>query len=336
MKTVVIFQGGGALGAFGAGAWQTLAKDEDILDGPLVAVAGASIGAVNAAAVAYNAGAEGGALAIEALWRDHLTTAPFPFFGMLPLPVVGTHGGAENWNGFVTGLLLGNRSLYAPRWPVWQPLSGLKRLQQPLHDRSSMWRLLEEHFPVYRSAGSETPLLAAAAVDVLAGELQLFDSDSAPFTARHLAAASAIPLLFDPVEIHGRLYWDGEMIRDSMLPALLERLLEVRRIKRGEPVQLVTIETMARDFPAAPQSGVEIAYRALNLLQVGKFEPPQVDGVNLARFRRIVRRSLAEDGVSGHFDYSPTRIEQLIDQGRDAARRTVEWSRTKRQAEAAH
>jgi NTE family protein len=321
MKTVVVFQGGGALGAFGAGAWEVAA--DEVIDGPLVAVAGASIGAINAAVVAYNVGAGGGALALSAFWREHIAMPSFPFFGMLPVPVPGTHGSAEHWNGLITGLLLGNRNLYAARWPVWQPLSGFVRLHQPLHDRSPMWQLLDEHFPSYRSSPGEAPLLAAAAVDLLSGELQVFDSDSAPLTARHLAASSALPLLFDPVEIDEKLYWDGDMVRDSMLPALLARLLEVGRVKRGEPLQLVTIETMPRAFGAAPQSGAEIAYRALNLLQVGKFEPPRIDGVNLARVRRIVREPLAEDGVSGHFDYSPRRIDVLIEQGCVAARRAM-------------
>jgi NTE family protein len=336
MKTVVIFQGGGALGAFGAGAWQVLARDEDVLDGPLIAVAGASIGAINAAAVAYNVTADGGALAIEALWRDHLTTPPFPFFGMLPVPVMGSHASAEHWNGLITGVLLGNPSLYRARWPAWQPVMGLQRLQQPLHDRSSMWRLLEEHFPAYRSAASEAPLLAVAATDVNAGELRLFDSDTAPVTAQHLAASSAIPLLFDPVEIDRRLYWDGEMIRDSLVPKLLARLLEVGRIARGEPLQLVTVESMPREFPTTPQSGVEILYRVLTLLQGGKLEAPEVDGIHLARIRRVVREPLAEDGVSGHFDYSPTRMEQLMEQGRAAARRSVAGSGARRQEAIAH
>ena len=321
MKTVLVFQGGGALGAFAAGAWRELAADPTIAEGPLVAVAGASIGALNAAAVAYTFGADGGVLALDALWRDHLATPSFPFLGMLPLPLPGTLVNRDRWDGMITGLLLGNPSLSAARWPVWQPLSGLGRLQQPLHDRSPMWRLLEEHFPAYGSAGSDAPLLAAASVDVLSGELRIFDSDSTVLTARHLAASSAIPLLFDPVEIDGRLHWDGDITRDSMLPPLLERLLEVGRVKRGEPLQLVTIETTPRAFPQAPQSGAEIAYRAINLLQVGKLDPVPVDGVNLARLRRVVREALPEDGVSGHFDFSPARIEQLIEQGRAAARR---------------
>ena len=31
-----------------------------------------------------------------------------------------------------------------------------------------------------------------------------------------------------------------------------------------------------------------------------------------------------EDGVSGQFDYSPQRIERLIEQGRQAAQRAIE------------
>jgi NTE family protein len=323
MKTVVVFQGGGALGAFSVGAWQKLALSPEILGGPVIAVAGASIGAVNAAAVAYNFEADAGALALEALWRDRMSTPSFPFFGLLPTPVPPTPADAENWNGFMTGVLFGNPNLYTARWPHWQPLSALARLQQPLHDRSAMLRLLEEHFPLYASAAGDGPMLAAAAVDVLSGDLRLFDSDSAPLTARHLAASSAIPLLFDPIIIDDRLYWDGEITRDSMLPVLLARLLEVGRLERNESLQLVTIESMPRALVAPPESGAEIVYRALNLLQVGKLDPPEVDGVRIARVRRVVREPQPEDGVSGQFDYSPRRIDELIEAGREAAQRTL-------------
>ena len=325
MQTVVVFQGGGALGAFGAGAWEVLAQQAELRDAGLIALAGTSIGAINAAVVAHHLGDDdGGAGALLALWRERCATPPWPFLGSWPMPVGATPADAERWNGFMTGVLIGTRGLYAAAWPVWQPLSGLARLEQPLHDRRAMWELLEQELPRYPADGSRGPLLAVGSVDVMSGELVVFDSDRAPLTARHLAASSALPLLFEPVEIDERLYWDGDITRESVLPPLLRRLLESERLERDEALRLVTIEQFPRRLAAVPKSGAEIAYRAVNLLQLGKLEPPALDGIRIEAWQRVVREPLPEDGVSGQFDYSPQRIERLIEQGRQAAQRAIE------------
>ena len=71
MKTVVVFQGGGALGAFSAGAWQVLAEKDDFGGPALTALAGTSIGAVNAAVVAHaHAAPDRDSGALLALWRE--------------------------------------------------------------------------------------------------------------------------------------------------------------------------------------------------------------------------------------------------------------------------
>lgn len=322
MKTAVVFQGGGALGAFGAGAWAELVPA--LADGELVAVAGASIGALNAAFAVRHAGpAPGDAAALGAVWRERIATPSFPFLGPLPWPVPPTMVPASSWNGFITGALIGTRSMATADWPLWQPLSGLARFAQPLHQRAPMWRWLHEAAPAYESAPGRSPLLAVAAVDVMAGRLRLFDSDAAPLTARHVAASSALPMIYDPVEIDGRAYWDGEVTRESVLPALLARLRETGRVGVDEPLRLVTIENFPQAAPAAPASGAEIAYRMLALMQLGKLEPPPDAPLRLAAPLRIVREPLPEDGVSGQFDYSPGRIERLIAQGREAARRAL-------------
>jgi len=166
-------------------------------------------------------------------------------------------------------------------------------------------------------------MLAVGSVDLMSGRLSLFDSDSAPVEPRHLAASSAIPLVFEPVSIEGRLHWDGEITRDSLLPLLFARLRETGRVKAGEPVRLVSIEGFTREIAAVPETGVELSFRAISLLQLDKLAPPPDAGVEVAQWLRIGRDPLPEDGVSGQFDYSPRRIERLIEQGRDAARRAL-------------
>lgn len=313
MKTVVAFQGGGALGAFGAGAWSALSST--LATGDLVGLVGLPIGALNAACVARHfAEPGGGAAALTDVW-SRLQTPSWPF---LP-PSVGGIGlpFADAWNGLTTGMLMGTRNMSRAALPAWLPPADMVRLNQPLHDRSAMWRLLSE------IAGHDSrdggPLLAVGAVDVLAGSSELFHSDDGPVSTEHLAASTAIPFLFDPVEIDGRTYWDGEVIRESYLAPFLARLLSSGRIKPGEPLQLVTIEVLPRAIAKLPESGPEIMFCMMLLLQQGKLNLPTVDGVNIARHLRIQRQATADDGISGQFDFSPRRIKQLVAEGRQAA-----------------
>jgi NTE family protein len=82
MKTVIVFQGGGALGAFASGAWQSLAPWLRARDARLIALAGASIGAINAAVIAHRLHEPDlGAGHLASLWQDELATPSFPFFG---------------------------------------------------------------------------------------------------------------------------------------------------------------------------------------------------------------------------------------------------------------
>ncbi len=332
MKTVVVFQGGGALGAFGGGAWATVAPWLRARGDRVVALAGTSIGALNAALAARHLrSADMGAQALLRLWREDIATPSVPFLG-LPLGDSAGAAALRAWNGVLTGLLCGTRHLYRPQPLHWLPWVGLRRLEHPFYDRAAMWALLEREAGTQSSAGAPAqPLLAAAAVDLMSGELRLFDSDAAPLGPAELAASSAIPMMFDPVDVGGRRYWDGDMARDSLLPPLLQRLIESGRWRpdAGEPLQLVSIEQFGRPLAEVPQSGLQLAYRAFNLMQLDKLVPPALPpGPGVKRWVRITRPPLPEDGISGQFDYSPPRLEALIAQGRDTARSALVGSLT--------
>lgn len=316
MKTVVLFQGGGALGAFGCGAWQVLAPRLARRGDKVVALAGSSIGALNAAVVRAHLDApDRGVEALTSLWRDRIATPSIPFAGMAwGDSVPAAH--VRSWNGFLTGMLAGNRGLFVPRFSAWNPWSMLQRLREPLYDRSRMWALLEEVAPPYRSRAPEDVLLVAGSSQIRDGSLRLNDSDEADLGPREVAASAALPLLFDPVEIDGELQWDGEIVRQSPIGPLVHKVRESGRVARGEALQLVTIEQLPRPMGRLPVTGPEMAYRALNLGQVDKLVPSvELLASEGVRWIRIAREPLAWDGIAGQFDYSPQRIEELIAQG---------------------
>lgn len=321
MKTVVVFQGGGALGAFASGVWSRLAPWLRLRGDTVVALAGASIGAMNAAVVAHHLDdPDAGCDALRDLWCERIATPSYPFFGW-------SFGDADwaqrlrSWNGFMSGVLMGNRGLYAPQFSHWNPWHGLQRLERPLFDRERMHVLLEDVAPAYATrAGDDDPLLVVAATELMEGELHLFDSDTAPVSTEHLLASTAIPLFFEPVRIDGGLYWDGEVARGSMLRPLIERVRASGRVHAHEPLQLVTIEQLPRTLAEVPRSGAEIAYRALNLLQVAKLTESELsEDAGIHRWLRMPREPLPHDGISGQFDYSPERIAALVSQGEGVA-----------------
>lgn len=324
MKTVVVFQGGGALGAFGGGVWRRLVPWMRERGDTLVALAGASIGAINAAVAAQHLDdADAGFDALDTLWRERIATPSYPFFGWS----FGDSDAAQrlrSWNGFMSGLLLGNRGLYAPQFGHWTPWHGLQRLERPLFDRLRMHELLLEEAPAYATArGDDRPLLVVAATELMRGELHLFDSDTAPLEPEHLLASTAIPLLFEPVRIDGGLYWDGEMARRSMLRPLIDRVRASGRVRPREPLQLVTIEQLPQTLDELPRSGAEITYRVLNLLQTAKLAEPELSETPGIHWLRMARAPLPHDAISGQFDYSPERVASLVAQGEAVAREVL-------------
>ncbi|NBD21350.1 hypothetical protein GTZ97_11815 [Aquabacterium fontiphilum] len=320
---VVIFSGGGSLGAYSCGVWQSLASAFADSRARLVGVAGVSIGAIHAGLVArHGQDVEASARALEALWTERLAVAPTPF---VPLTVDRED---RSWNGLLTGLLVGNPRLYHPAWPRWQPLAGLHRRKGPLMDRSAMWRLLEDEIvpPEWPAGG---PWLGVGAVDVLSGDLRLFHSDETPLQAAHLAASSAIPVCFDPVEIDDRVYWDGDMTHDSLLDPVLTHLQRSGRLApEGKGLTVITVEHAPKQAAALPEAGLACLNRAMDLFMQGKLARPLPAGLSRARSIHIRRSPLPHDGISGHFDYSPERISELMALGREEGQAAMAgWAR---------
>jgi NTE family protein len=343
MDVIAVFGGGGSLGAFDCGVWSVLAPVLRARGARLVAVGGVSIGALNAACVARGGSdLRGGPARLEALWCEQLTTPSLPFD---PLP----HASAPRWNGLLTGLLLGNATLYRANPWHWNPLAGLDRRARPLMDREGLWRCIAANLDGLGVADAHMPLLCVPAVDVAEGTLAMFDNAQAPLTTAHLAAASALPLLFEPVEVEGRWYWDGDVTRESALPLMLERLRERGCLAPGgdggnhrqpvhaarpsdgadnadaaTPTLLLTVDHHPRRGARVPQAGVELAHRALDLLLGGKYALPPHAMHGITHRIEIERDALEHDDISGIFDFSPGRIDALIEQGRRHAERLCE------------
>jgi NTE family protein len=354
-KVVVILQGGGALGAFECGAWKAIVPFIHGNGYELAAVAGASVGAINAGLIARHwHDADGGVGALREFWSDDIATASVPF---LPLP--GEYASA--WNGLLTGLLLGNHALFQPAYQNWNPIADMFRLDMPLYRTQNAEQSLDRAFGRYRG---NAPLLAVAATDIRTGEAVLFDSARQVITPKILAASTAIPILFSPIEIDGRLYWDGEMRSNTPMPNVLSLLHEIMP-NQDRPAEYlyIVVSTVASDTNRLPSSTLESHYRFLNILlgEKLKYDRERIEVGNryLAAMERIHglieesdhsplasavrtefnkalseqhghveflhvgRQNLEFEHISRDFNYSPEYIARLMEQGAENASQAI-------------
>jgi NTE family protein len=354
-KVVLLLQGGSALGAFQCGAWDVLARFIRDNGHELVAVAGASIGALNAAMIArHYRDEDGGRRRLREFWRRRLAMPQVTF---IPLP--GAYWRA--WNGLLTGLLIGNRGLFDPAYPNWHPLSELFRFHMPLYRTGKTEQTLADEFGTY---DGRSPLLAVAATDVQSGEGILFNSAAQTITPRMLAASMAIPMIFPPVEIDGRHYWDFEMRSNTLLPHVLALLRQADPLSdASERILVIVVDMLRKEAEGTPDSTMQSHYRLINIMLGGKlpYDKVAVETGNayldaLERLREqaaaypdsplgaaieseyrkarahayahvdvlhVGRRNLEFEYISRDFDYSAQYIERLIVQGIESASQAV-------------
>ncbi|MFZ6873388.1 patatin-like phospholipase family protein [Undibacterium sp. Di27W] len=214
-SSVLILQGGGALGAYQAGVYQCLHEKHRPLDW----VIGTSIGAINAALIAGNP-PEKRLNQLRAFWGslapDATHRASFwPAMTMMPWA-----GLASTMNTMGT-IMNGVGGFFKPRpGASWDMNAKVALNQTAFYDTSPLKSTLEKYVDFdYLNQGEIR--LSVCAVDLDNGQSAVFDSSKLKITPEHIMASGALPPGFPPVEIDGRAYWDGGVYSNSPLEIFL-------------------------------------------------------------------------------------------------------------------
>ncbi|KRB79902.1 hypothetical protein ASE00_19270 [Sphingomonas sp. Root710] len=210
-QVALVLQGGGALGAFQVGVFEALHETRIDIDW----VAGISIGAVNAAIIAGNP-PERRLARLHAFW-DHITCA-------LPaLAVLNGDYGREALHLTASAMVMafGVPGFFRPRLlsPFLAPDGSPEALS--FYDSSPLAETLDElvdwdllnHGPIRLSVG---------AVEVESGNFRYFDNRTDRIDARHIMASGALPPGLPPVEIDGKLWWDGGLVSNTPLSHIVD------------------------------------------------------------------------------------------------------------------
>jgi NTE family protein len=210
--TVLVLQGGGALGAYQAGVYEGLAECGAAPDW----VAGVSIGAINAALIAGNP-PERRVERLREFW--HRVSAQQQF---IPPASMDSMRPLLNQMSTATAFMFGVPGFFSPRMvPPFLALDGSIGALS-FYDTKPLKATLEELVDfayINRDGGVR---LSLGAVDLRTGNSVYFDSRTTPIRAEHVLASGALPPGFPPVEIDGELYWDGGIVSNTPLWYVLD------------------------------------------------------------------------------------------------------------------
>jgi NTE family protein len=213
--TIVVLQGGGALGAYQAGVCAGLEEAGMDVDW----VAGVSIGALNAALIAGNPPGR----RVERLrefWDRVSAHLPFT----LP-PALTLMRPMANRANAASVVAFGVPGFFAPRMvpPMLAPEGSMAALSY--YDTQPLKATLEELVD-FDFINSRHVRLSLGAVNVSTGNSQYFDNAKMRLRPEHVMASGALPPGFPPVDIDGTFYWDGGIVSNSPLSYVADEAYE--------------------------------------------------------------------------------------------------------------
>lgn len=205
VRTAVVLQGGGALGAYELGVVKALYEQRPGFK-PAV-VAGTSIGAITAAVLG---GARGDPIAtLERLWRERLT---------VPRPLPGGLDPTSWWPPLLRRSLaaLGNPGMYRLRpdalFAPW--------LCSSVYDTAPLRRTLADLVDLEKLNRGDIGVIVGA-LDLDTGEAAYFDNTGGALSFDAVVASGSLPPGFPLTRIGDGSYWDGGLFSNTPLsPAI--------------------------------------------------------------------------------------------------------------------
>jgi NTE family protein len=306
----LVLSGGNALGAYQAGVYEALHAADIVVD----RVAGASIGAVNAALIAGNA-PEQRLDRLRTFWRPGVeAVGPGPLDDW-------RRSAAVAWT-----LAAGREGMFVPRLGQWS--ADLPSLYDTRPMAETLARLVD-----LDRLNAGRPRFQATAVDVETGEDVLFDTARAPLTPDQLRASGGLIPVFPPVEVDGRALVDAGISANLPLDGVLDDVpaegivcvaVDLLPLAAPRPRELSAVAERIQDLTFATQSRRTIAawqrIAAERVRGGGSFPP-----VTLVH---LLYADQADEVAGKAFDFSPASLAARWQRGLRDGTAVVEALRT--------
>jgi NTE family protein len=235
-RVAIACQGGGSHTAFTCGVLRELLDEWD--EGyELVGISGTSGGAFNALAVWYGLVTGGPQRAREVVgdvWDD-----------------LAVEGPQDRWTNSLVTSLSRMESAGVPMFRVSPyQIPGPETGKQRIRD------VLESHIDfdeIPDLCGGDAPELVVGTVDINAGVFETFTNEDVSVDA--VLASAAVPNLFEAVEIHGHLHWDGLFSQNPPVSDLMHQP------PGRKPEELWVVQINPQTFEGEPTTNEVIADR---------------------------------------------------------------------------
>ncbi|TIX70224.1 MAG: patatin-like phospholipase family protein [Mesorhizobium sp.] len=267
-QTVLVLQGGGALGAYQAGVYQALVEGGIELDW----VIGTSIGAINAALIAGNE-PQDRLPRLREFWDSVSRSSPLDEFFQMMLP--------SNVFANVGTIVRGIPGFFEPNPSA---LLGVNR--EVGVDKASYYTT----DPLKRTLGNlidfdylnrRQTRLTVGAVNVNTSELKYFDSRDLTLSPAHIMASGALPPAFPAVCIDGEPYWDGGIYSNTPIEVVLDA--------RPRRDALIFAVNMWQPNGTEPKSIWQVMGRQKDLQYASRGKSHVARQEQLHRLRHVVR-----------------------------------------------
>ena len=294
---ILLLQGGGALGAYQAGAYEGLVEAGVAPDW----VVGISIGAINAALIAGNPPAR----RVERLrefWNRVSSHAPLiPPDWLQPLrPMLNQLSASAS-------IFLGVPHFFVRRIPpplFYVPAESPERLSY--YDTEPLRETLQE-LADFDLLNEERVRLSLGAVNLRTGESVYFDNHKTRIGPEHVRASGALPPGLPPVLVDGNYYWDGGVVSNSPLMYILENLPRMRA--------LVVQVDIFRPDGELPQDMDEVHRRNLDIRFSSRLPLGAAEIQKLAEMKSALKRLLGKLPASFSKDPDVQKLAPIRDVG---------------------
>ena len=332
-QVVLVFQGGGALGAYQVGVYEALHEAGIEPDW----VIGTSIGAINGAIIAGNRPEERVAR-LRMLWQRFEQAPQFAALRYWPT------------------LTFGIPHFFAPRLPAWGGLQAPVGLDAASYYSTAPLRETLASLIDLEVLNAAHPRLTVGAVSVTRGELRYFDSRDAALGLDEVMASAALPPGFPAVRVDGAAYWDGGLYSNTPLEAVLDDnprrdsvifSVNVWQATGDEPESLWQVMAREKDIRYATRDDSHIArqkqiHKLRHVIrELEKELPSEKRGSAKSRelaswgcgttmhVVRLLAPALHGEDYLKDLDFSGAGIRSRCEAGRSDARRMIErapWS----------
>ena len=303
-RIALVFQGGGALGAYQAGVYEALANagcEPNWLSG-------VSIGAINASIIAGNEPRHR-LQRLEQFWQTISGRKIWAY-----TPEGDLFRDIRNRTSSWITMSQGQPGFFKPRLPnPWLELPGAEGATS-FYDTSELKRTLEEviDFDILNDGRKR---LSVGAVNVRTGNFVYFDTDEVRIGPEHIMASGALPPAFPAIRIEGEYYWDGGIVSNTPLQYLLDQ--EEERSSLVFQVDLFSARgTLPRSMPDVLSRHKDIMYSSRTRQNTDNFR--RIHGIKthlIDALKRVPKDLLTRDEqalIDSHAKLGLVNIVHLI------------------------